>query len=169
MFFIMKFEQELTLSPSNLKKDVRNIIKAKLIEKVQGSVSEKHGYIICVISIGDIPNGVILDTTGDILFNVTYRAVVMKPFPGEVCDGVVDKIDQYGLHVCVGPIKVFISNSQFPPDFEYSANNNFYISQSKADKLTVNMDIRFRIKGVQFVNNEFKPTGTMAENYLGPL
>ena len=168
MLFIMKFEEELILSPSVLTKNLKNIIKAKLIEKVQGSVTEKYGYLICVISIGEIPNGIILDTTGDILFKITYRAVVMKPFEGEVCDGVVEKIDPYGLHVSVGPIKVFISNSQFPPNFEYIANSNFYIS-GKSEKLAVNTEIRFRMQGIQFVNNEFKPIGTMADNYLGPL
>ena len=168
MLFIMKFEEELILSPNILSKNLKNIIKAKLIEKVQGSVTEKYGYLICVISIGEIPNGVILDTTGDILFKITYRAVVMKPFEGEVCDGVVEKIDQYGLHVTVGPFKVFISNSSFPPGFEYNPNNNIYTSEN-SDSLRVNSEVRFRIKGVQFINGDFQPTGTMADNYLGPL
>lgn len=168
MLFIMKFEEELVLSPNILSKNLKNIIKAKLIEKVQGSVTEKYGYLICVISIGEIPNGVILDTTGDILFKITYRAVVMKPFEGEVCDGVIDKIDEYGLHVTVGPFKVYISNSNFPPNFEYNQTNNIYTSEN-SESLKLNSEVRFRISRVQFIDGDFKPTGTMADNYLGPL
>ena len=96
MLFIMKFEEELILSPNILSKNLKNIIKAKLIEKVQGSVTEKYGYLICVISIGEIPNGVILDTTGDILFKITYRAVVMKPFEGEKIEEFFDDEDEEG-------------------------------------------------------------------------
>lgn len=168
MLFIMKFQEELILPPHILSKNLKSLIRAKLIQKVQGSVTEKYGYLICVIKIGEIPNGIILDTSGDILFTVDYRAVVMKPFVGEVCDGVVDSVDEYGILAAVGPIKVYISNADFPPDFEYSANNKYYIS-SKADKIDNNSQIRFRIKAVQFDGAEFKPTGTMAEDYLGPL
>jgi DNA-directed RNA polymerase II subunit RPB7 len=169
MFLVMFFEQAIIMPPSCLYKNLKDLLKAKLIEKVEGSVSEKHGYIICVLSVDDPSTGKILDTSGDVLFSIRYKAVIMKPFVGEVVDGVIEKVDQYGIHVNVGPIKVFISNSQFPPDFEYSGSNNYYISRSKNDKLSVGSEVRFRIMGVQFEGNEFHPTGTMNENYLGPL
>lgn len=165
----MTFDQAIVMPPSCLYRDLKNLLKAKLIEKVQGSVSEKYGYVICVISIEEPASGKILDTSGDVLFNMKYKAVVMKPFVGEVVDGVVEKVEKYGVHVGVGPIRVFISNSQFPPDFEYNETNNQYISRSKNDKLNLDTEIRFRILGIQYEGNEFHPTGTMNENYLGPL
>jgi DNA-directed RNA polymerase II subunit RPB7 len=165
----MIFEQAIIMPPSCLYKELKHLLKARLIEKVQGSVSERYGYIVCVISVEDPSVGKILDTSGDVLFNIRYKAVVMKPFVGEVLDGVIEKVEKYGIHVGVGPIKVFISNSQFPSDFEYNETNNTYISKTKNDKLSVDADIRFRIMGVQFESNEFHPTGTMNDNYLGPL
>merc|ERR1711976_1090769 len=103
MFFVMSFEQAIIMPPSSLYKDLKNHLVAKLIEKVQGSVTEKYGYIICVISIEDPSSGKILDTSGDVLFNMRYKAVVMKPFQGEVMDGVIEKVEKYGIHVGVGP------------------------------------------------------------------
>lgn len=164
----MEFIEELILPPSILSRNLKNIIKAKLLAKVQGSVSEKYGYVICVINIGDIPNGVIMDTTGDLLFTVSYKAVVMKPFKGEVCEGVITKLDQFGIHVSVGPMTVYISNSDFPPHFTYNDVNKIYVS-SKSEKLAIDKEVRFRINGIQYVGKEFKPKGTMSENYLGPL
>ncbi len=169
MFFVMNFEQAIIMPPSSLYKDLKNHLVAKLIEKVQGSVTEKYGYIICVISIEDPSSGKILDTSGDVLFNMRYKAVVMKPFQGEVMDGVIEKVEKYGIHVAVGPIKIFISNNQFPPDFIYREDNNMYESKMNSDKLKVDNEVRLRIMGVQFEGNEFHPTGTMNENYLGPL
>jgi DNA-directed RNA polymerase II subunit RPB7 len=169
MFFVLTFEQPIIMAPSCLYKDLQALIKAKLIEKVLGSVSEKYGYIVCVIKVDEPTAGKILDTSGDVLFNVRYKAVVMKPFPGEVVDGVIEKVDKWGVHVEVGPIKVFISNSNFPIDFEYCENQNCYISKSQNDKLSIDTEIRFRILNVQFESNNFHPTGTMNEDYLGPL
>lgn len=166
----MTFQQAIVMPPSSLYKDLESLLKARLIEKVQGSVTEKYGYIISVIGVEtNNITGKILDTSGDVLFNMTYRAVVMKPFVGEVIDGVIEKVEKYGIHVAVGPLRVFISNTQFPPDFVYREDNNLYESKVNSDKLKLDTDVRFRIMGVQFEGNEFHPTGTMAENYLGPL
>lgn len=169
MFFVLTFEQPILMSPSCLYKDLQALIKAKLIEKVLGSVSEKYGYIVCVIKVDEPNDGKILDTSGDVLFNVRYRAVVMKPFPGEVIDGVIQDVDKYGVHVEVGPIKVFISHSNFPSDFEYNENQNCYFSKSQNDKLAIDTEVRFRISNVQFAENNFRPIGIMNEDYLGPL
>lgn len=169
MFFVLTFEQPVIMPPSCLYKDLQALIKAKLIEKVLGSVSEKYGYVVCVIKVDEPTSGKILDTSGDVLFNVRYRAVVMKPFPGEVVDGVIEAVEKFGVHVSVGPIKVFISNMNFPSDFEYSESQNCYISKSQNDKLCIDTEIRFRILNVQFTSNQFQPTGTMNEDYLGPL
>ena len=165
----MSFEQAIIMAPSCLYKDLKNLLRAKLIEKVQGSITEKFGYVVVVLSVEEPNSGKILDTTGDVLFNVRYRAVIMKPFVGEVLDGVTEKVEKYGIHVSVGPLKVFIPNVQFPPGFDYNEQSNSYISKIQNDRLMVDTEVRFRIMGVQFENNEFHPTGTMNENYLGPL
>jgi DNA-directed RNA polymerase II subunit RPB7 len=169
MFFAMEFQQAIVMPPNSLNKNLKALLNAKLIEKVQGSVSEKYGYIILVISVGDISNGKILNTSGDVLFMVSYTAIVLKPFVGEVVDGVIEKIDKYGIHVSVGPMRVFISYAKFPPDFEFREDLNIYESKKVNDKLKIDSEVRLRIMGVQYEDNDFHPTGTMNEDYLGPL
>ena len=117
----MSFEQPIIMTPNLLGPELQSLIRAKLIDKVQGMVTEKFGYVICVLRVEDIGSGKILDTTADVIFSVKYRAVVMKPFIGEVMDGFVIKLDKYGVHVSVGPIIVFISNQNFP-FYEYDEN-----------------------------------------------
>jgi DNA-directed RNA polymerase subunit E'/Rpb7 len=157
------------MPPSSLCRDILKLIKTKLIEKTQGSVSEMFGYVICVIKVEDIAPGVIMDTTGDVLYRVKYRAIVMKPIIGEVSEGVIEKVEKYGIHVGVGPMRVFISHNNFPPDFTYDENTNTYISPRKKDNMTVNTEVRFRITGIQYESNNFYPIGTMYEDYLGPI
>lgn len=165
----MDFQQAIVMPPSSLNKNLKALLKSKLIEKVQGSVTEKYGYIILVYTVGEISNGKILNTSGDVLFMVSYSAIVMKPFVGEVMDGVIDKVDKYGIQASVGPMRVFISNGNFPPDFEYKEDQNIYESKKLNDKLKLDTEIRFRILGVQYEDNNFHPTAIMNEDYLGPL
>jgi len=164
----MSFEQPIIITPNLLGPELQSLLRARLIEKVQGMVTEKFGYVICVLRVEDTGKGKILDTTADVIFNVKYQAVVMKPFIGEVMDAFVIKLDKYGIHVSVGPIIVFISNQNFPY-YEYDEDNNNYYSKHDAAKIQLDCNVRFKITGITFEDNEFRLIGTMNEDYLGAL
>ena len=169
----MTLKKEIILTPSDLKKsNLKTTIKGKLIEKVIGNCTEKYGYFIKVIDVPNIPNGYIMDTTGDIVFNIEYRVIVMRPFKGEICEGEVERIlpDKAGIHVRVGPMTVFISEEDIPSIYKKDDKNENYQSEedgtiSQGDKL------RFKFKGIQYDNNSggFRPIGTIKENYLGKV
>ncbi len=169
MFFIMNFVEPIIMSPNTLGKELQNLIKARLIERVQGSVTERYGYIICVVKFMEIGSGKILDTSGDVLFNVKYKAVVLKPFINEILDGVVEKIEPYGIHVNAGVLKIFISSSNFPGDFQYNENTKSYKSEIQNDEVKAESEVRFRITGINYEFNEFLSTAVMNESYLGPI
>ena len=64
-------------------------LESKLYSDVEGTCSGKFGYIIAVVSILDIGKGMVLSGSGQAEFITRYRAIVFKPFKGEVVDGVV--------------------------------------------------------------------------------
>ena len=49
MFFIMNFTKDVTISPADLSKDLKKIIRVKLIEQITGTCNEKYGYFIKVL------------------------------------------------------------------------------------------------------------------------
>ena len=165
----MVFEEAVVMPPSYLGPELQSILKAKLIEKVEGSCTEKYGYIVCVLKVEEISSGKILDTSGDVLFNIKYRAVILKPFVNEVLDGVIEKVDKYGTSVSVGPIQIFISNKNFHPEFEYNDSSNTYVSTKQNEKLAPDVEVRFRVIGTKFDSNKIVGTGVMNEDYLGPF
>lgn len=67
-------------------------------------------YIISVIQITDIGEGVIVPGTGQARFKCRYTAVVMKPFKGETVDGKVVNVNKMGFFAMVGPLQVFVSS-----------------------------------------------------------
>lgn len=48
--------------------------------------------MIAVLEIVDVGNGIVLSGNGQAEFIITYKAVVFKPFKGEVLDGVVTQV-----------------------------------------------------------------------------
>ena len=57
----------------------------------------------------DISDGRIQDTTGDVIYKVKFKALVFRPFRGEVLDGEVTEITDNGFIIESGPLKSFIS------------------------------------------------------------
>ena len=67
-------------------------LESKLYSDVEGTCSGQFGYIIAVVSMSDIGNGIVLPGSGQAEFVARYRAIVFKPFKGEVVDGVVNNV-----------------------------------------------------------------------------
>jgi len=105
-----------------------NFLESKLYSDVEGTCSGQFGYIIAVVSILDIGKGMVLSGSGQAEFVTRYRAIVFKPFKGEVVDGVVNNVtkvcfqlvlfslcsggntSQMGFFADVGPLQVFVSH-----------------------------------------------------------
>ena len=64
----------------------------------------------------DISDGRIQDTTGDVIYKVKFKALVFRPFRGEVLDGEVTQIDDNGFMIESGPFKSFISTMVYIDD-----------------------------------------------------
>ena len=73
-------------------------LETKLYAYVEGTCSGQLGYIIAVVSILDIGKGMVLPGSGQAEFVTRYRAIVFKPFKGEVVDGVVNNVNKVSLY-----------------------------------------------------------------------
>ena len=71
-----------------------NFLESKLYSDVEGTCSGEFGYIIAVVSILDIGKGLVMPGSGQAEFVTRYRAIVFKPFKGQVMDGVVNNVNK---------------------------------------------------------------------------
>ena len=68
-----------------------------------GQCTEEYGYIFNIFkyhldSQEDI-EGVVQDTTGDVVFNVRFDVIAFKPDEKEILDGIVDSVNKDGIEV----------------------------------------------------------------------
>jgi|SRR5712672_1689742 len=80
------------LHPSYFGPRMQQYLESKLYSDVEGTCSGQFGFIIAVVSISDIGKGMVLSGNGQAEFVTRYRAIVFKPFKGEVVDGVVHNV-----------------------------------------------------------------------------
>ena len=82
------------LHPSYFGPRMLQFLESKLYSDVEGTCSGEFGYIIAVVSILDIGKGLVMPGSGQAEFVTRYRAIVFKPFKGEVVDGVVNNVNK---------------------------------------------------------------------------
>ena len=91
----------ILLHPSYFGPQMAQFLESKLYSDVEGTCSGQFGYIIAVVSVLDVGRGMVLSGSGQAEFVTRYRAIVFKPFKGEVVDGVVNNVNK----VCVAPVR----------------------------------------------------------------
>ncbi|KAJ4499078.1 hypothetical protein C8R41DRAFT_815929 [Lentinula lateritia] len=144
-----------------------NFLESKLYSDVEGTCSGKFGYIIAVVSILDIGKGMVISGTGQAEFITRYRAIVFKPFKGEVVDGVVASVTKMGFFADVGPLSVFVSHQLIPPDMKFEPNSNPPSFASDQQIIEKNTKIRLKIVGTRVDATEIFAIGTVNEEHLG--
>ncbi|KAL8276815.1 hypothetical protein RQP46_010746 [Phenoliferia psychrophenolica] len=171
MFFAKDLTEVLTLHPSYFTPSLPAYLKLLLHQKVEGTCSGRLGYIIAVIEIKDENMGRGKVVEGQAEFAITYKAIVYRPFRGEVVDGVVASVNKMGIFADVGPLTCFISTHLIPADFSFDPNANPPCFASTEDTLKIEKGTKIRLKivGTRVDATEIFAIGTIKEDYLGPL
>lgn len=115
-------EKALVIPPKDLRKNIKDLLRIKLLRLVEGSCSRRYGYIVAVTNIDEehSAQGRIIEGTGDVVFPMKYNAIVFKPFRNEVIDALVtDAVTKEGFFAKAGPLEIFISYKNMPSDMKF--------------------------------------------------
>ncbi|KAJ3250964.1 hypothetical protein HDU77_006237 [Chytriomyces hyalinus] len=163
----------ILLHPTFFGRNLRSALKQRLYQEVEGTCSGLFGYIIAVIEIVDTGKGVLQTATGHAEFNVRYKAIVFKPFKGQVVEGLVTTVNRMGFFADVGPLQVFVSAHLIPEylRFDPNANPPAYAGENQDMQLLTiekGVALKIRILGTRVDATEIFAIGTIKEDYLGP-
>ncbi|ORY61927.1 hypothetical protein BCR35DRAFT_319308 [Leucosporidium creatinivorum] len=169
MFFVKELTQNLSLHPSYFTPHLKDYLLKLLNIQVEGSCSGRLGYVIAVIAVTDVGRGKVVE--GGAEFKIKYRAIVYRPFRGEVVDGVVASVNKMGVFADVGPLQCFISTHLIPAEFKFDPNSVPPSFTSPDENLTIKKGahIRLKIVGTRVDATEIFAIGTIKEDYLGPF
>lgn len=85
------------LHPRYFGPQLMDTVKQKLFSEVEGTCTGKYGFVIAVTTIDTIGAGLIQPGQGFVVYPVKYKAIVFRPFKGEVLDAVVTQVYSYGI------------------------------------------------------------------------
>ncbi|KAF1810674.1 RNA polymerase II subunit 7 [Eremomyces bilateralis CBS 781.70] len=170
MFFIHDMERTITLHPSYMGPHVKDILLHRLHADVEGA-NMGNFYVVLIMDTGyEVSEGRIMPGTGFAEYTVHYRAVVWRPFRGEIVDGVVNSVVDGGFFVNVGPLSVFVAKSMIPGEIKFDGNATPPQWTDNGDQIIEkDTKIRIKIKGLRVEMGTMYAIATIKEDYLGPL
>ncbi|KAK2077559.1 hypothetical protein QBZ16_004404 [Prototheca wickerhamii] len=170
MFYLLNLSRELEVHPRFFGPKLGEEIERRLRQEVEGTCSGVYGFVLAVISVLDMGEGLIREGTGAAVFNVTYQCVTFKPHKGEVLDVVVSTVNKMGFFAEAGPLQVFVSNHLIPEAFEFNSTHEpCYVTADGEQKIAAAADVRLRIVGTRIDANEIFAVGDIKADYLGVL
>ena len=91
MFYMKKLRRDILLEPRFLGPRLKDLVKQRLIDELEGQCLGKLGYIVSIVETRDedITAGLIDIDTGAVNICVWYSAILLRPFKNEVLDTVV--------------------------------------------------------------------------------
>uniref|UniRef100_A0A5K3FIY3 DNA-directed RNA polymerase II subunit RPB7 n=1 Tax=Mesocestoides corti TaxID=53468 RepID=A0A5K3FIY3_MESCO len=175
MFYHIRLEHEILLHPKYFGPNLIETVKAKLFSDVEGTCSGKYGFVVAVTNIDHIGAGILLPGRGFVQYHIVYRAIVFRPFKGEVVDALVTQVNKVGIFAEAGPLSIFISKYSVPtgvrlepseipaePDKEDNRENN-------RESIQVDDRLRVRIIGLRVDASAIFAVGSLMEDFLGPF
>ena len=129
MFFLKFMERTITLHPTYFGPRIKDYLIDRLKQDVEGT-NLGNFFVILVLDNPEISDGRVVPSSGYAEYTVNYRAIIWRPFRGEVVractpcynyessaeektqmDGVVNSVTAHGLVVNIGPMDVFVSKN----------------------------------------------------------
>jgi DNA-directed RNA polymerase II subunit RPB7 len=173
MFFVKKLRREILMEPQFLGSKLREHVKHRVMQELEGQCLGKHGYVISVLDVKDedIAPGLVDNDTGAVSIMVWYSVILLRPFRNQVLDTIVTLAsDENGFFTKVGPLMIFVSRHNMPEDIAFNpVAGDCWVSEDEKVEIREGSLVRVRIIGLNFDAGSMSAIGTIKETYLGQL
>ncbi len=149
MFQILTLEDIVRIPPPDFDKDINQIALQQLKGKYESTVSKEYGFIIKVLSANAEKVGKILHGDGGKYHRVQFDVLSFMPEVGELVEGEVVEITDFGAFVKIGPADALLHISQVMDDYvTVDLKGGVIIGQNTKKQLKVGSKVRAKIIAV---------------------
>ncbi|KAK1058971.1 DNA-directed RNA polymerase II subunit [Friedmanniomyces endolithicus] len=175
MFCVKLLQDTLPLHPSYFGAASQQYITDLLYTRNEGKNTGTM-MIIAIIDIDDISEAKIMPGTGMAMYDISYRAIIWRPFRGEVVDGLgLAPRLQSGLCRVLGEggcahasADESLGEYMIPAELKYTVEGSTPSFTDNDDQtIERSSQVRLRIKGIRGEMGQMYAIGSIREDYLG--
>jgi DNA-directed RNA polymerase subunit E' len=169
MFYLAEVEDHVRVEPRYFGLPTLESVERQLNESYVDNVSKDLGFVINVVSVDNVGEGIIIPGDGAAFYKSRFKVLVWKPELHELVFGTIKEIANFGAFMNVGAAQGMIHISQTMEDFV--SLNKSGVLQGKVTKRSLNIgdNCMARIVAISFKSGEPKIGMTMRQPGLGKL
>jgi len=169
MFYLAEVEDHIRVEPKHFGLPTLESIKRQLNESYVDSVSKDLGFVISVVSVDEVGDGIIIPGDGAAFYKSRFKILIWKPELHELVYGNIKEIVNFGAFMVLGPAQGMIHISQTMEDYVSLSKLGTLHGKSTKRSLSVGDDCVARIVAISFKSGEPKIGLTMRQPGLGKL
>lgn len=170
MFYKIELKDYIRVPPMYFELEVKDAVLKAVKLKYDGFTNAELGFVIDVINVKDIGEGVIIPGDGASYYETVFEVIAFKPELQEVVVGNIKDIADFGAFLTLGPVDGMIHISQTMDDFVSFAKEKVLTGRDSKKVLKIGDRCRARIIAVSFKDITNPKIGlTMRQPGLGKI
>jgi len=169
MFKLFTLEGKIEIPPFLF--DQEKTVSARIIlsEDYEGIITREYGFIIAIVDVLNVGHGIIIPGNANTFHEVEFTILAFKPTVGELVEGTVVEIVDFGSFIRMGPLDGLVHVSQICDDYiSYEQVGSRFIGKETGKILEVNDQVRAKIIAVSLGTGRSGKLGlTMRQKFLG--
>ena len=169
MFYLLEVEDHVRVEPKLFGLPTHEAIEKQLNETFVDKVSKELGFVIDVISVDKVEEGVIIPGDGAAFYKSQFKILVWKPELHELVYGTISEITNFGAFMQIGPAQGMIHISQTMDDYVSLSKSGTLAGKASKRNLSKGDDCVARVVAISFKAGEPKIGLTMRQPGLGKV
>jgi DNA-directed RNA polymerase subunit E' len=169
MFYLLEIEDHVRVEPKHFGLPTKEAVEKQLNESFVNKVTKELGFVISVVSVGDIDDGVIIPGDGSPFYKSNFKLLVWRPELHELVYGTITEITNFGAFMQIGPAQGMIHISQTMEDYVSLSKTGTLFGKNSKRNLNKGDECLARIVAISFKSGEPKIGLTMRQPGLGKI
>ncbi len=172
IYSVVTVRDVVRIPPKEFGSPIEDAAMVHLRKQHENVLDRDVGLMIAVIGIDEIGQGRLMPGDGATYHSVTYKVLVFKPIRGELVEGNVVELMDFGAFIRMGPLDGLCHVSQICDDFiTQDSKGSALLGKETGRTLAEGDSVRARITSISFEsgNRSGKLGLTMRQPFLGKI
>lgn len=167
MFYLTDVEDYIRVEPKHFGLATKDAVEKQLTESYVNRVTKELGFVISVIGVSGVGDGVIIPGDGATYYKSRFMVLTWRPELGELVHGTIEEITNFGAFMNIGTARGMIHISQTMDDYVSLSKTGTLSGKVSKRSLAVGDHCIARIVAISYKMGEPKIGLTMRQPGLG--
>lgn len=170
MFYKVKAKDHIRVPPKMFNLSKKESVLANVKLTYEGYISKEMGFVVNVVSVGEVKEGVIVPGDGAAFYETEFELLMYKPEMNELVYGKVRDITDFGAFLDIGGAEGMVHISQSMDDFVSFSKDKVLQGKKTGQSVKVGDRCRARIIAISYKDMNNPKIGlSMRQEGLGKL